>query len=223
MSFRRLSAWSGIVFVVLALVANFSVGESPPGLSDSAEEVSQYFADNQDRIWFAEFVGALAIPFGLLFFVGLWFRLREGELQRGEPWSVAGLIAFGAAIGVVGAAHAAYGAAVMRGNETTGAEQVLSDIAMSAYAFSIVLLGLVLVTFGTALGRARLTPPWLTLLAYAGALLAVVGTASSGTTEDSLGFIGFIGFLVFSLWALIVSILLIRQETAPTAAATPTV
>ncbi|MGH2752972.1 MAG: DUF4386 family protein [Actinomycetota bacterium] len=218
MSFRRLSAWSGVAFVVLILASSFIAGESSPTVTDSPEEVTSYLVDNNDALLVGNFLSSLAGVAFVVFLAGLYQRLRETDRQTGEPWAFIGLI--GAILLGVAAtiAQAAASVAILRAEEGTGVAAAFFDLSLMGYALTGVMITIMLIGFSMAMARARLMPMWVTWLGYVGALVGLVGSASAGSRSDTLGFIGFLAFLVFTLWVLSVSVLLMRSESAPVTA-----
>jgi len=80
---RKLSQLSGIVFVALVLAAVVGIGGSTPGTDASAEKLATFYSDNTVRQSIAAFVIAAAVPFVVLFGVGLATSLgpREGGVS----------------------------------------------------------------------------------------------------------------------------------------------
>lgn len=218
MSFRRLSAWSGVAFVVLILASSFIAGEAAPTVKDSPEEVTSYLVDNHDALLIGNFLSSLAGVFFVVFLAGLYQRLRDMDRQSGEPWAFIGLI--GAILLGVAATISQAGAsvAILRAEDGTGAAAAFFDLSLMGYALTGVMLTIMLVGFSMAMARARTMPVWVIWLGYVGALVGLVGSASAGSSSETLGFIGFIAFLVFALWTLSVSVLMMRAEGAPATA-----
>jgi hypothetical protein len=79
----KVSDWfppfTGILFVALVIVSFALVGEAPDATEDSAQEVLDFYADDDDKIALGSILGGLASVF-LLFFAG-WLRkvLRRAE------------------------------------------------------------------------------------------------------------------------------------------------
>src|SRR5919106_1352365 len=94
MNARIWAPLTGIVFVVLLIVGAVIVGETPDATEDSAQEVLDFYAEDDDTIA----IGSLLWGFGsvfLLFFAG-WLRsvLRAAEGEGGvlSAVSLAGAI-----------------------------------------------------------------------------------------------------------------------------------
>jgi hypothetical protein len=67
----RLFNLSGIVFVVLTLVAVVGVGGNTPGTNAQTDELTRFYGDNVTRQAAASFLAAAAIPFIVFFGIGL--------------------------------------------------------------------------------------------------------------------------------------------------------
>lgn len=85
---------TGVLFVALVIVAAIITGDPPDATEDSAQEVLDFYADNEDEL----FLGSLLFGLGavaLLFFAG-WLRkvLRDAE----GPGHILSTVAFGGAI-----------------------------------------------------------------------------------------------------------------------------
>jgi hypothetical protein len=80
MSFRRLLPLSGVVFLVLAIVAFIMAGDTPRS-DASAEKVAAFYADNYSNGIAASYVLAWAAPFVVLFgiVVGTTFGRPSSE------------------------------------------------------------------------------------------------------------------------------------------------
>jgi hypothetical protein len=94
----KVSDWfpplTGILFVVLVVVSFALVGETPDATEDSAEEVLDFYADDDDRIALGSILGGVGAVF-LLFFAG-WLRK---VLRRAEgPDGVLSAVSFGGAV-----------------------------------------------------------------------------------------------------------------------------
>lgn len=94
----RLKAWlaplAGTVFVVLVVLAAIVAGDPPDATEESAQEVFEFYADNEDEQFGGALLFALAGVF-LLFFAG-WLRmvLRGAE----GPGGMLSAVAFAGAI-----------------------------------------------------------------------------------------------------------------------------
>lgn len=81
---ERLGAATGIVFVVLSVLALFIGGQ--PG---AAPDVVQYFIDNRGRLLVQSFLAGLASIFFLWFLGSVWSYLRAAEGGTGRLSAVA--------------------------------------------------------------------------------------------------------------------------------------
>src|SRR5262245_39511011 len=77
MGLQRLMPLSGVVFVVLGLIAVIAVGGDSPDTDEPAAEVAAFYADHTGRQAAAAFLLAVAIPFVIFFAAGLAARTRD--------------------------------------------------------------------------------------------------------------------------------------------------
>ena len=77
MALQRLTPLSGVVFVVLGLIAVIAVGGDSPDTDDPAAEVAAFYADHTGRQAAAAFLLAIAVPFVIFFAAGIAARTRD--------------------------------------------------------------------------------------------------------------------------------------------------
>jgi hypothetical protein len=218
---QRLSAASGILFVVFVLLSIFTQGEEGPDWSDPAADYVTYATNNVDELQLSSFFLVLA-ALELLWFAG---HLR-GELGRGEGlargFTRISHVAF--AGGVVAAAGLALVAvcnvvAASQPQDTTP-DVVRALFHLSFAAFELAAIGLValLVASGLLVVRARTFPVWLGVIALLSGLLYFLTLFIALAPEDDdfvLGFAWFPAFILLLVWALASSIVLVRRIGRP--------
>jgi hypothetical protein len=205
---ERLAPLTGVAFVVL-FIAAFAISGETPDVDDPVDEVRDYWVDNDaENIWSAAFVlwgSVLAIWFG----ASLRTALRRAE---GEPGRLSGLVFAGWTVFAVGAlAFAGFGfAAADVADEADVGDEVIQTLSILNNDFFFILTGglaVAMLASAIAVLRHGGIPRW---LGYVALLLGITAVTP----------IGFFSFLAAGIWVLIVSLLLYRGATAPTAGAT---
>ena len=82
MDVRRLLPLSGVVFVVVALVAVIGVGGETPDVDAPLSEVASFYQDHVGRQAAAAFLLAVAVPFLVFFAASIAVRLRGAAEDR---------------------------------------------------------------------------------------------------------------------------------------------
>jgi hypothetical protein len=205
---KRLAPLSGLVFVVLAVIAVVGIGGSTPGNDASAAKLASFYADNQVRQGLACFILAASVPFLVFFGIALARAASSSEGPTGF-WNqvvVAGTILEAGALLVVVLAHFALVDAA--NNASPGALQALNALDANDW-----------VAFNPALG--------VLMLGAAGALLTAGMLRWLGWIALPLGIALFIPFADFFallaglLWIAVVGIALARRADAPGYVAAP--
>jgi hypothetical protein len=201
---RRSNDWvgpaTGIVFVVLLAITLILAGEGVDP-KDGAEEVLDYYADNEDQVLISGFLGGLAVVF-FLFFAG-WLRkvLREAEGAGGvlSAVSFAGGIVF--AIGGAVASTLNIGLAESFDDVDPAALEAMNAIAYNYFVPFAVGFSTFLLATGISAVRHGALPGWL------GWSAIVLGVATYTPA-------GFFAFLLGIVWVLVASVLLTMRATA---------
>jgi hypothetical protein len=195
MAVKRLLPLSGIVFVVLAVVAIVGIGGDTPTPDDSAAEILAFYDDESVRQAVGAFVLAVSIPF-LIFFAGsLASGAWSGTREDAPVWRTTllmGAAMLGALLLISASLHFALADAA--DNEVTadaikGISVVEADtwLAFNA-AFGVMMLG----AAGVLLA-ARRAPRW---LGWSALVLGIV---------LFVPFADFIALLISLVWILIAS------------------
>jgi hypothetical protein len=196
---------TGLLFVVLAVLA-FVVGGETPETKDTPQEVLNFYVENDaDQIWAAALLGWGTVAF--LFFLGVLtsaLRAVEGAIGR------LSVVAFGGGVVLALGMLAFAGFSFALGDTaddglTPEAAQALN--ALNSDFFFPVAAGTATLMFATGIAiiSSRILPAglgWIALLIGIAAITPV----------------GFFAFLAFLVWTLIVSVLLWRAAAAPPAA-----
>jgi hypothetical protein len=224
MSFRRLTGISGIIFIVLLVVGGALLGDQPLA-GDDIDEVRDYLADDVNLHKTAFVLGLIVLPFAVMFFAGLFTKLRDSDRAHDEGWAIAavlGAVLLGASAGI---GDTIFGTLLFRGGDGLDDPtlRALWDAQIIAYSSTGIALTALAVPVAVAVLRHKFWPAWYGLLsglaAVAGAL-GVIGTVSDTNGGSIFGFIGFIGLAV---WTLATSGLLLADRPGTPAATQPTV
>jgi hypothetical protein len=205
---QRWPAWvplTGILFVVLAVLAFIVSGETP-GTEDSPQEILDYYKDNDsDMIWASSLLGWAAVSF--LFFLGV-LRTMLRATETGPGWLSA--VAFGGglllAAGMLSFAGFGFALGDTADDLTPEAAQALNSLNSDFFFLVAGGLGTLMIALGILSIRSRVLPAWLGWIALVIGIVAITP-------------LGFFAFLVFLLWTVVVSVVLWR---APAATAPPT-
>jgi hypothetical protein len=205
MRYPRFAPLTGVVFVVLLIVAFIPVGGNTPDLNDPASKITSFYHDNQGKEIAAVILVALAALFLAMFSVALRNYLRGTGDE--DFWPTVAMI--GGVVAVVGLLVAAgmHIALVDGGHHRINPAAMVAINALdndNFFAFSIP-LGIMLLGAGCATLRygANL-PKW---LAWVAIVLFVVYFTP----------VGFISFALSGIWIIVVSILMYRRSPAATA------
>src|SRR2546430_2554152 len=191
---ERYGAASGVLFVILALVASFLPGESPPAVDDSARDIAKYFHGHSGAIQAGAFLFGLAAIAFLWFLGSLWSRLRRPEETRRLATIAAGGGVVTIVLVLVGFAMNATISLRLTSLGLLGARvfYTLSTVVIAMASFSLAVL---VIATSVAAIRAKVFPVW---LGWAGAVLGLVWVvAGLGVSTDNSGIfaLGFIALL----------------------------
>jgi hypothetical protein len=201
---------SGIVFVVLGLLAVVVFGGSTPDTDASAAKVASFYDAHMGRQAIAAFLLAASAPFLVLFGVQLSTALSTA--QRSAIWErflVAGSAVAGATIIFGALTHFALADAADNGvsGDAIRALNILDTDGWVAFNSG---LGVMMLGAGWAVvAAARLLPRWL------GWVAVVVGVLLF------IPFADFIALLLTLIWIIVASIMLWRTHERSVVAATP--
>jgi hypothetical protein len=201
---------SGAAFVALVVSTIVGIGGSTPGTGASADELASFYSDNAVRQGIAAFVLAAAVPFVVLFGVGLATALASGDGRGLSSWGyvlLAGTILVAGGVVVTAFAHFAL---------ANGADEDIAPVALQALN---ALDGNTWMTFNPAFG--------VMMLGAAGVMLSGVTLRWLGWVALVLGialfvpFADFFALLATFLWIVVTGIALLRSQREPAYAAAP--
>ncbi|MGH2989582.1 MAG: hypothetical protein ACRDMA_06905 [Solirubrobacterales bacterium] len=193
---------TGLAFFVLAIVAFAISGEPPDPTDDSAEEIVEFYVDNESSQVVS--AGLVAIGATLFVFFGGYLRrlLRDAEGEGGFLSAVAfaGTIVF--AVGVAIDSTLTFSLAMTADDIEPGAVQALSALWNNDFVPFAVGIQIFMLALGISVVRHGALPRWIGWVAIVLALIAITP-------------IGFVAFLATGLLVAIISvILMIRARTA---------
>ena len=196
---------TGVIGIALVVVGFIILGEGQDATDKTAQEIAQFYQDNEDSQSIGSFVIALSAVF-FLFFAGYLRRvLRDAEGPGGSLSAVsfAGAVVFATAIGVGATINLAL--ADLANNLDPVALQAINGISWDYYIPFVVGMVPFLVASGICIVRTEALPKWL------GWVAIIVGVLNFTP-------VGFFAFLAGMVWILIVSIVLtLRARSAPAA------
>ena len=198
---QRLAPLSGIVFVVLVVVAFIPVGGSTPDSSDSPTKITNFYVDNHNKEFVAAALVAIGALFLAIFVASLWDRLRA---DGANAW--ANVVLIGGAVSVAGflVAVTMHAALADGGNHhfSQDAMVALNGLDSNSFFLFALPLGIVMIGAAGAVLQIGVLPRWL------GWVALVLGIASFTP-------VGFFSFGLIGIWIIVASILLSRSAEGP--------
>lgn len=219
-SWKQVTGWSGVAFVVTFLVLLVFTGGSGLVLSDSAADVREFFEDEEAAVALSTWGLALAFAlFFLLFASGLRSLLGPADAANEGVWSrlsFAGAVATAA----IGGAGSAFWAVLGQEDVLAAAsdETVKTLAAFDTVVFTAILpwgMAVFLLGASVVILQSEVMAKWLGWLGLLVTLLFVIGTLwpFTGDEESFLGLLVFIGFIGFLIWTLGAAISMIRSDS----------
>jgi hypothetical protein len=214
---ERYGAATGIIFVVLLIVA-FVTTPEPPNIDSSAQELAKYYVDESGGIQVSNVFGIFAFLFFIWFLGTIRSVLSTAELATGRLSS----IAFGSGlVGTVGVFVAITFTAAAAFNPEQTSPDVLRALHIVNYGMSIAVTGSAFAMFFAAVAlvtlRTGVLPAALGWIAALAAVLWIPVVAATWTDSGAFsadGVFAYLGALALSLWALVTSIVLVRRPVA---------
>jgi hypothetical protein len=201
---ERLAPLTGVIFVVLVLVAFIPLGGDTPGSHASTQKVADFYSKHTHREALAAYALALSVPL-LVFFTSSVHRALRTAGGRGRLATAAfgGGLLSAVGFAVAAAIHFALADAADK-TSSVGATQPLNVLDNDSFIPFVAGLGILLLGSGIATLRyGGLLPRW---LGWAG---AIVGVAIF------IPFVGFFGFGLSGIWVIAASIVLYQRGPLP--------
>jgi len=198
-SYVRWLPLTGILFIALAITGFIVGGEPPDAAGNSADEIVQFYTDNQDRVMASIIILSVATVLFVFFASHLRSVLDSGA---GEDGMFSRIAFVGAVVFAVGAAID--GTLLIAISEAAGEVEPAQIETLQAFwdnDFLPLALGVVLFTLGSGISIVlhKSLPVWLGWIAI---VLGIVGMTP----------IGWVAFMGTGVWILIVSVMLLISE-----------
>jgi hypothetical protein len=204
-----LAPLTGVLFVLLAVLA-FIIGGETPGTDDSPQKILDFYLDNDtSQLWAGAVLAWSTVP--LMFFLGV---LRSTLRAAEGPTARLSAVTFGGGIVLIFGALSFAGFTFTLGDVaddglTPQAAQALNALNSDFFFPVAVGAATLLIATGIASLGSRALPAW---LAWAALVIGIVALTP----------LGFFAFLAFLLWTLVTSVVLWRARAAgPPATAPP--
>jgi hypothetical protein len=202
---NRLAPWSGVLFVVLLVVAFIPLGGDTPELDDSASKITSFYADHQGSQIATGVVVMLATLFLAIFAVTLRDYLRRGNAEA-DFWPTLALVGGVVAVAGLLVAVGVHFALIDGGDKHISPDAMVALNAIdndNFFAFAFPLGIMLLGAAGAILKDGAALPKWMAWVAIV--LLVIFFTPA-----------GFAAFGLTGIWIIVASILMSqRSGTAP--------
>jgi Domain of unknown function (DUF4386) len=204
-----LAPLSGALAIAALVAGGAIVGETPDATDESAQQVVDFYVDNEDSV----FIGSLLFGLGglLMLFFGGWLRrlLRDAE----GPTGILSAVAFGGTVVFAAAAAVSATLGVALADTADDIDPVAAE-ALNALQWSYYIpfaVGISALMFSTGLSVIRhgALPKWL------GWVALVIGIAAYTPA-------GFVAAILAGVWILVVSIMSALGRRGAPSGATPT-
>ena len=197
----RFAPLTGVVFVVLIVVAVLVSGETPD-TTDSRREMVEFWVDNESAQIWGSIIGTWATVFFVWFAASVRSTLRRAE---GDPGRLAALSFAGAVIGAIGLlCSLSFGFAIAdAADEVPGTVTQTLTVLSNGFFLPIAAgYALFFIATGLAAVRTRVFPVWLGWVTVVLGVLCVTP-------------VGFFALLVGLIVILALSVMLYQREPAP--------
>jgi hypothetical protein len=211
---ERIVGASGVVFVIGVVVGFGVLVGLVPGPGAEAEEIRDFLARSELRVWAGGYIGLLAELAFVVFAVGLWGLLRTAE--GGSGWvSTVGLVGATTLVAATIAGDLVPGAAVFQAGADVdpATASLLLDAKHLAEMLTTPLIGLFMASAATVSLRTAALPRW---AGWSAALVAAASVVSVPFGYEPSQ----IPLFLTGLWILAVSVRLLARPVTTTSAAT---
>jgi len=205
---HRISALSGVLFIVLVVAGVFSSGNTP-GTNASAATVRHFYLTHKSQTNISALLTLLAVIAGLFFYGYLRAHFRR---DAGNDWLAS--VFFGGAVvfGISGAIGAGVNTTLTDSTKSLSASsiQLLNTLSQDLnWPATCVGLAVLYLAAGCMIYRSGMFPRWLAWVSWVFAVLAA---------SVVLSFVPFIGT---APWVVVVSVMLARRAPVLAAGAMP--
>jgi hypothetical protein len=201
MTARRLAPLSGIVAVVLIVIAFGALGQSTPGIKASPDKVASFYAAHSGREQGASFLIAIATFFLVVYAAALRGRLA-GSAYAGSVWpnvAFAGGILAALGFGVAATIHLALAEGAHHYHLVPSALQALNALDNDSFIPIVAPVAILLLGAAGAWIRGAGAARWLGWIALILGVLAFTP-------------VGFFAFLAGGIWIAVTSVFLFMTE-----------
>ncbi len=206
---ERFQAATGLVFVLLSLIALFALPPRPAA-GASAKEIASYYTVHNGAAQAADYIFLLGLLFSLWFigYVRTVFARAEGETHHLST------LFFGSGVAVVaiGLAFWGMGLALPGQAANLGVIKALSDVVNFGISITFLLDFLLVGTISVLVLLTGVLPRWFGVFSLVGAVVQFLGSLSLVVTSGFFaagGLFTFLVFVGFLLGTLVLSIMLI--------------
>jgi hypothetical protein len=198
MNTKQLAPLSGVLAVLLIIVAFVVSGETPEA-DDSLSKVISYYSDHDSEMQISAALLGLGSFFFLLFSTTVAGALRRapGASKGAAAFSFAGGIVF--AVGLTIFAGLGFAAGDVVGDVDPSVVQTLNALGMDMFFTVAVGTGAFLLGAGVGTLKTGALPRW---LGWAAVVIGVIAITPAG----------FFGFLALGVWTLVASVMLAMQS-----------
>lgn len=218
---ERLTAASGMLFILVLLVSTFMLPRAPSA-SAPGTEIAAYFSDHHSAGLVAGYLSGIGAILALWFFSVLASVLRRAEGDTGHLWVlalVAGVSTVVVVLGVTAVRTSLYVRTAQEGDP--GVVRALYDMSSSALHFASFLLAIFLAAAAMVILRTGALPRWLGWIGLVFAALQLAAAAGVLSDTGGVGNLSLLALLTFALWTVLASAVLTFPRpaqvlTAPT-------
>jgi hypothetical protein len=213
----RLGGACGLAFIVIFIIAGFVLQADGPSITDDADEIRAYWADDGDAYILSDWVIGLAV---FLLFLPFLSALRsllglyEGGSQMWSRLVFTGGVLF---VALAGAAAASWLALAYAAPELEDESlRLLMYLDLGAWNGTSFPIGLMLLASSIVIWQTGVLWKWLAIIGVIAGICALIGPLAlldEDVEEGTFGLFGFAAFIGLAIWMLLTSIgMLMKRE-----------
>ena len=216
MAFHSVAATSGILFVVLIIVATALSESGMPGVEAAGNDIAAYVEQDQALHRWSIPIAALAIPFAAIFFAAVIGSLKDGSLADGETWATVALFGAVALVAAASTGDALLSALIFRGGDGMDDSTLLALYDAQRLAYTAIGPGIATLTTAVAVPSLLygVWPRWHGGLGLAVAVVGIAAPFASVAVSDTTDVLTYFAFPALPVWTLATSVLLFRRPGA---------
>jgi hypothetical protein len=213
--FQRIAGLCALGFVAVVIAANIAraAAGSAPAIDAAPDVITAYYLGDTTAFRIASVLPPLAWLLLAVFAAGAFARIRRVERERGEAWSIVGLVGIVCLIVI-------FAGVVATEIALTAAPSDSIWHLHHAY-FHLTSIGIGVAMSGFAIGGLRTATlrPWHAYLGLTGAALvtvaAMLAPLTATTDNPALALFGLAGFLIWLIFDITFGVVLLRATPAP--------